>query len=210
MNRADFPPFYAIVDSAAAQTPVELAELLLEGGARILQLRLKNVPSRDFFKAATEIAQLCHRAGAKLIVNDRPDIALLAGADGVHVGQDDIPLRAARRLLGVKAIIGVSTHSVEQALAAEREGADYIGFGPMFPGGIKGTVQGQGLERLREVRARVSLPIVAIGGIREADVPSVLRAGADSVAIITDVISSANIPEKVRAILAAAASVGRG
>jgi thiamine-phosphate diphosphorylase len=204
MNPAQLAPFYGIVDSAARQPPVDLARLLLQGGARVIQLRLKQVSDRVQFEAALTIAELCHQVGALLLVNDRPDIALLAGADGVHLGQDDLPLRAARRLLGSRAIIGISTHTVEQAVKAERGGADYIGFGPMYPGGLKQTVEAQGLENLRAVRAAVKLPIVAIGGIREANVRAVLTAGADAVAIISDVIQASDIPAKVRAIVAAA------
>ena len=207
MNPAPLAPFYGIVDSAARQPSADLARLLLEGGARALQLRLKQAPARAQFEAALAIAELCHQAGAMLIVNDRPDIALLAGADGVHLGQDDLPLRAARRLLGSRAIIGISTHSLEQAVKAERGGADYIGFGPMYPGGLKQTITAQGLEKLRAVRAAVKLPIVAIGGIREANVREVLNAGADAVAIISDVIHVQDIPSKVRAIIAAASGV---
>jgi thiamine-phosphate pyrophosphorylase len=204
MNTALLVPFYGIVDAAARQPPTDLARLLLEGGARVMQLRLKDSPARAQYEAALVIAELCHQAGALLLVNDRPDIALLAGADGVHLGQDDLPLRAARRLLGTRAIIGISTHSLEQALKAERDGADYIGFGPIYPGGIKQTVAAQGVEKLREVRAAVKLPIVAIGGIRDANVRDVLSAGADAVAIISDVIQAPDIPSKVRAIIAAA------
>jgi thiamine-phosphate pyrophosphorylase len=204
MKSFAFGPFYGMVDSAARQPPVELARLLLEGGARVIQLRLKEASARDQFVAAVAIAELCHKSGALLLVNDRPDIALLAGADGVHLGQEDVPLRAARRLLGTRAIIGVSTHNLEQAVKAESEGADYIGFGPMYPGGLKRTVTPVGLESLRDVRAAVKLPIVAIGAIRQANVREVLNAGANSVAIISDVIQAENIPAKVRAVIAAA------
>jgi thiamine-phosphate diphosphorylase len=194
--------FYAIVDPAAGHEPAALARTLLEAGAKILQLRLKNVSSREFLAAARAIAPLCRERGALFIVNDRADIALLADADGVHLGQNDLPLEAGRKLMGAKKIIGVSTSSVELARAAEAGGADYIGFGPMYAGGLKQTKAGQGLERLREVRAAVRLPIVAIGGITEETVGDVLAAGADAVAIITDVVRAENVAAKVRRILA--------
>src|SRR5277367_1954929 len=182
--------FYAIVDPIAGHDPVELARTMLEAGARIMQLRLKNVPTRDFLAAARAISQLCHRRDAIFIVNDRIDIAMLSDADGVHLGQNDVPLAEGRELLGPDKIIGVSTSNVELARAAEAGGADYIGFGPMYPGGLKNTREGRGLDSLAQVRAAVKLPIVAIGGITEATVPEVLGAGADAAAIITDVVKA--------------------
>jgi thiamine-phosphate pyrophosphorylase len=194
--------FYAMVDTAGGQDPAALARMLLEAGARIMQLRLKEAGSRDFLATAREIAGLCRSHGAMLIVNDRADIARLADAAGVHVGQDDLPLADARAIMGTGSIVGVSTHSVEQARAAAAGGADYIGFGAIYPGGLKNVAKAQGLERLRAVRAAVSLPIVAIGGITETTMPEVLAAGADAAAIITDVVRASDIPAKVRALLA--------
>jgi thiamine-phosphate diphosphorylase len=193
--------FYAMVDPLAGHHPVELAAMMLEAGARLFQLRLKEVCGRDFLKAAREIAALCQRAGAMLLVNDRIDVAMLAGAAGVHLGQTDIPLRAARKLMGPDRIIGISTASVDQAIAAEAGGADYIGFGPMYPGGAKQILTGKGLAMLREVRAAVGIPIVAIGGITEEKVPELLAAGADAVAIISDVVYAPDIPAKVKRLL---------
>ncbi|MGD0073857.1 MAG: thiamine phosphate synthase [Candidatus Binataceae bacterium] len=193
--------FYAIVDPIAGHSPADLARILVSAGARILQLRLKHASGRDFLSAAKAIADLCKEHQALFIVNDRVDVAMLAGADGVHLGQDDLPIAAARGIVGSRMIVGISTHSVEQAVAAERAGADYIGFGPMYAGGAKQTRTGQGLDNLRAVRAAVKLPIVAIGGITEGAVPEVLEAGADAVAIITDVVVSNDIPSKVGRIL---------
>jgi thiamine-phosphate pyrophosphorylase len=194
--------FYAMVDPAGGHEPVALARILLDAGARVMQLRLKSASGRDLLAAARAIATMCHKRGAMLIIDDRTDIAMLAGADGVHLGQEDLPLEAARRLAGSEMIIGISTHSVEQAVVAERGGADYIGFGPMYPGGLRNNVAGKGLELFREVRAAVRIPIVAIGGITEATVPAVLAAGADACAIITDVVRAPDIAAKVRTILA--------
>jgi thiamine-phosphate pyrophosphorylase len=194
--------FYAMVDPALGHEPVALAETMLDAGARILQLRLKDVPARDLLAAARAIAGLARARGATFIVNDRVDIAMLANAHGVHLGQDDLPLEAARRIAGADLIVGISTHSVEQARAAEDGGADYIGFGPMYPGGLKSIVAGQGLENLRAVRAAVKIPVVAIGGITEATIPEILAAGADAAAIITDVLAAPDIAAKVRTILA--------
>jgi thiamine-phosphate pyrophosphorylase len=193
--------FYAIVDPIGGHDPVNLARTMLDAGVRIMQLRLKNVATRDFLAASRSISKLCHERGAIFIVNDRVDLAMLSDADGVHLGQNDLPLEMGRKLMGANKIIGVSTASVEIARAAEADGADYIGFGPMYPGGLKNTAKGQGLERLSQVRAAVKLPIVAIGGIIEAKVPEVLAAGADAVAIITDVVKAADIAAKIKSIL---------
>ena len=196
--------FYAMVDPAGGHEPVSLAETLLDAGARIMQLRLKDAPGRDFLAAARAIAELCGRCGAILIVNDRVDIAILADAHGVHLGQTDLPLAAARRIAGPDKIIGISTHNLEQARAAENGGADYIGFGPMYSGGLKNIAAGMGLDKLRAIRAAVRIPIVAIGGITQARVPETLAAGADAVAIITDVVNAPDIGAKVRSLLALA------
>jgi thiamine-phosphate pyrophosphorylase len=193
---------YAMVDTAGGHDPVELARILLGAGVRLMQLRLKDTASRDFLAAARAIVALCHERGAILIVNDRADIARLAGADGVHIGQHDLPLADARAIMGPAAIVGVSTHSVDQARAAAAGGADYIGFGAIYSGGLKNVQHAQGLDRLRAVRAAVATPIVAIGGITEATMADVLAAGADAVAIITDVVRATDIPAKVRALLA--------
>jgi len=195
--------FYAMVDSSGPLPPVETAHLLIDSGARALQLRLKDFPTRDLVAAARSIAELCRRSGVALFVNDRVDIAMLVGAAGVHLGQQDLPLEAARRLIGPGRIIGISTHSVAQAREAEAGGADYIGFGPIFAGGTKRTTAGQGLAAIRQVRAAVKLPIVAIGGITEATAGEVIEAGADAVAIISDVLKSSDPGAKVRSLLKA-------
>jgi len=193
--------FYAIVDTAGGHEPVALAQILLDAGVMLMQLRLKDAGSRDFLAAARAIAGLCRNHRAMLIVNDRADIAKLADAAGVHVGQEDLPLEAARQIVGAGKVVGVSTHTVEQALAAEQYGADYIGYGAIYSGGLKNVRNAQGIQRLREVRAAVRLPIVAIGGITQATVPDVLAAGADAAAIITDVVYAPDIKAKANAIL---------
>jgi thiamine-phosphate pyrophosphorylase len=196
--------FYAMIDPAGGHEPVMLAETMLDAGARIMQLRLKDSPGRDFLAAARAIAEMCRKRGATLIVNDRADIAILAAAHGVHLGQTDLPLDAARRIIGNDRMIGISTHNVEQARAAEVGGADYIGFGPMYPGGLRNNAAGKGLDELRAIRAAIKIPIVAIGGITEARVAETLAAGADAVAIITDVVQAPDVGAKVRSILALA------
>jgi thiamine-phosphate pyrophosphorylase len=137
-----------------------------------------------------------------LIINDRADIALAVDADGVHVGQEDLPLAAARKVLGPDKLVGVSTHDPAQALAAEHGGADYIGFGPLFGTSTKATgYNARGLDQLREIRALVRLPIVAIGGITTERAPAALAAGADAVAMISDVVLARDVTAKVREVL---------
>jgi len=200
-----FPsPLYTIADTLGRLelSFVEITEKLCAGGAKILQLRAKDLPSRDFLVLAQEVRKICRRSGCLLIVNDRADIALTIDADGVHVGQEDLPLKAARKVLGPNKIIGVSTHDLQQARAAEHDGADYVGFGPMYGTTTKATgYTARGLDQLREIRAMVRLPIVAIGGITTERALATLTAGADAVAMISDLILAKNIIAKVRATL---------
>jgi thiamine-phosphate pyrophosphorylase len=183
---------YAIVDvDAGGEEVVRRTEGLLRGGARLLQLRWKRPGVADFFATATECARLAQVYGARLMINDRVDVALACGADGVHLGQSDLPLAAARRLLGARRWIGVSTHDVEQARVAAAGGADYVGFGPIFATSTKRTgYSPRGLEGLRQVRAAVTLPIVAIGGIDFDNAAEVIAVGADAVAMISALAAS--------------------
>ena len=184
------PPLYAILDpeQTRGRPAQRVLAALLEAGVSILQLRVKSLPPVDFLELAKQARAVTRAHGCQLIINDRVDIALACGADGVHLGQDDLPLRAGRKLMGQK-IIGISTHDLDQARAAERAGADYIGFGPMFGTRTKATgYEARGPEMLQQIRGAVTLPIVAIGGITEANVQEVWQAGADSVAIIGDVL----------------------
>ncbi len=196
-------PLYAILDPSQtrARPPEEVLKNLLEGGTKLLQLRAKNRPAEEFLRLALETRRQTSQSGCLFIVNDRIDIALAAGADGVHLGQEDLPLRAARKLMGEK-LIGISTHDSTQAEEAEKGGADYIGFGPIFGTTTKQTRNSpRGLAMLREVRRVVKIPIVAIGGISEEAFSDILNAGADSAAMISDLLSAANIPEKVKRLL---------
>jgi thiamine-phosphate pyrophosphorylase len=205
-RRFSFPsPLYTIADTLGRPgvSFVDLAERLCAGGARVLQLRAKDLSTREFLAAAQGVRAVCRRHGCLFIVNDRADIALAAGADGVHIGQEDLPPAAARRVLGAGRVIGVSTHDPDQARRAEREGADYIGFGPLFGTGTKATGYGaRGLEQLREIRALVRLPVVAIGGVTAERAPSALAAGADAVAMISDLVLAPDVTAKVRETLA--------
>jgi thiamine-phosphate pyrophosphorylase len=197
-------PLYAILDTSFSKgrSPITILHEFLAGGVRLVQLRAKELPSADFFSLAKEARQLTREAGATFIVNDRADIALACNADGVHLGQDDLPLQAARRILGPDKVIGISTHDLDQARSAELNGADYIGFGPIFGSTTKDTgYSPRGLEMLREIRAAVKIPIVAIGGINESNVAEVWKTGADAAAIISDLMGAEDVVEKVRRIL---------
>jgi len=185
-----------ITDAGLAPTRshVAIAEAALAGGADMIQLRDKAGSLRELLPQARAIQALCRARGALFIVNDRVDLALAADADGAHVGQEDLPARSARSLLGNGRILGVSTHSLEQAHEAQAHGADYIGFGPMFATGTKDTgYPARGLDALREIRCAVSLPVLAIGGISLENVSAVVEAGATAPAVISAVVRAADI-----------------
>ena len=197
-------PLYAILDPAQAERPWEsILDALLDGGARVIQLRAKELAARDFLALATRARAVTLPAGCLLIVNDRVDVALACEADGVHLGQEDLPLGVARRLMGKQKLVGISTHDLGQAQEAERDGADYIGFGPVFGTATKDTgYTARGIERLREVCGAVSIPVVAIGGISEANVAQAWEAGAHGAAMISDLMRADDVAKKVRRILA--------
>ncbi|MGE0684709.1 MAG: thiamine phosphate synthase [Candidatus Binatia bacterium] len=197
-----FPnPLYTIADTLGRTelSFVDLAEKFCAGGAKLLQLRVKDLPTRDFLVTAQEVRDVCRRYNCLLIINDRVDIALAVDADGVHVGQEDLPLAAARKVVGPKKIIGVSTHDPQQAVEAERGGADYIGFGPLFGTNTKATgYSARGLDQLSDIRKLIAIPIVAIGGVTAERAPSALDAGANAVAMISDLVLAKDVPAKVR------------
>jgi thiamine-phosphate pyrophosphorylase len=197
-------PLYTILDpdQTKGRPSAAVLQQLLDGGAKILQLRVKSMLPREFLELARLARAQTGAAGCQLIINDRVDIALACAADGVHLGQDDLPLAVGRKLMGQK-IVGISTHDVEQARAAERNGADYIGFGPMFGTTTKSTgYSARGMEMLKQIRAAVKIPIVAIGGINEQNVQQVWQAGADAAAIISDILGSEDVATKTRRIVA--------
>lgn len=186
------PRFYPILDTSALEArglSLEAsAAALLSAGAKILQFRHKGLFSREVFDRAASIAKLCRQSGALFVVNDRADIALLLDA-GLHLGQTDLPPLDARRILGANRLIGFSTHNAEQLRAAAAEPVDYLAIGPIFSTGSKESPDPVvGLANLREWRALTTRPLVAIGGITRSTAPSVLAAGADSVAVIGDVV----------------------
>src|SRR5258706_686736 len=199
------PKLYAILDpeQTKGRAPDLALQQLLDGGAKMVQLRDKTMSAADFLALARAARAQTRAAGCQLIVNDRIDIALACDADGVHLGQEDLPLVVGRKLLGNK-WVGISTHDLEQAKEAERDGADYIGFGPMFGTTTKNTgYEARGIDSLKTIRAAVNIPIVAIGGINEQNVQSVWQAGADSAAIISDILGAEDVVSKVTRIVQA-------
>jgi thiamine-phosphate pyrophosphorylase len=192
---------YTIIDTSYVPPEgIERAAVdITAGGARIIQLRAKGIGSGESLKTARLLKEVTSKRKVTFIVNDRVDIALLSRADGVHLGQVDIPVKEARRLLGKEKIIGLSTHNLNEALAADRSGyVDYISFGPIFPTISKtDALTPKGLKGLLEVRRNVTLPVTAIGGITEDNLSSVLKQGPDAVAMISEILTSKDIRKKV-------------
>jgi len=173
--------------------PVELARMALEGGARMVQLRRKSASGRDLFEWAVRIQALCREYEALFIVNDRGDIALAAHADGVHLGQQDMPVASARALLGPETLIGVSVSNPSEAAKAAEEGADYLGVGHIFPTSSKEKPMPPiGTSAIRPIIEASGLPVIAIGGIELQNVAEVIKAGASGVAVISAVSGSAD------------------
>jgi thiamine-phosphate pyrophosphorylase len=195
-----FPPLYAIIDAALLKTSeLSFVEMMAESGVELLQYRNKRASSRELFEASQSISATLSRLAKpgsykpRFIVNDRADIARLANAQGVHVGQQDLNVEEARAIVGPDSLVGVSTHSLEQLDAADKTSADYIAFGPIFPTNSKENPDPVvGLHLLREARQHTQKPIVAIGGITLERAVEVFRAGADSLAVARDLIVSEN------------------
>ncbi|HEX2490910.1 MAG TPA: thiamine phosphate synthase [Blastocatellia bacterium] len=181
------PKLYAITDRQWSNCAhEEIVRMLLDGGASLIQLRDKEASGRELLDQAIACLKLTREAGATLIINDRVDVALTAGADGVHLGQDDLSVDEAREILGKDKIIGVSTHSIDQFRAALETSANYIAIGPVFPPLTKeNPAPVVGLEMVREARKLTDRPLVAIGGINLGRAPEVIEAGADCVAVIS-------------------------
>ena len=193
--RLMLPRVYALTDiRLSGLSHPEQVELLSAGGATLIQLREKELSPREFYEQANTAVDVAVRRGVQLIINDRVDVALAVGAHGVHLGQDDMPPEAARKLLGSNALIGYSTHNIEQAIAATKLPIDYLAIGPIFTTTTKSdTAPVLGLEGLRAVRrATGAFPLVAIGGITSANAADVIAAGADSVAVISALLTHPN------------------
>jgi thiamine-phosphate pyrophosphorylase len=210
---APFPPLYAILDLQAASgreagRPTRLAEALADAGVTLIQIRDKHASARTIFEASQRlVAQLTPR-GVRIILNDRPDIAAMIGAAGVHVGQDDLPVEEARNVVGNACWVGVSTHNLEQLQLADRSSADYIAVGPIFPTATKDNPDPVvGLDFLRAARQITRKPLVAIGGITIQSAEALYRAGADSLAVVKDLLEAPDPAQRAREYLAIAAQV---
>lgn len=192
----ELPKIYPITDVRISGISIpKQVERLIAGGATVIQLREKHASSRDFYDAAGQAIDAARLIGARIIINDRVDIALALKADGVHLGQDDLPCTHARRILGEAAIIGLSTHSPEQAIAALSLPINYIAIGPIFSTTTKDNPDiVVGLDGLSKTKSLIGdFPLIAIGGITESNLKSVFDAGADSAAIISGLVSDANL-----------------
>ncbi|MBI4609292.1 MAG: thiamine phosphate synthase [Candidatus Rokubacteria bacterium] len=195
---------YAILDRAASggRDLREVLDAVIAGGCRMVQLREKEWSTRQLLPLAQEVRRRAREAGVAFIVNDRLDAALAVEADGLHVGQDDLPAPIARRLLSPGMILGVSTHSLEQATHAQADGADYVAIGSIYPTATKPESQLVGVELIRRVRPLIRVPLVAIGGITPDNVGEVIRAGADGAAVISAVCGAPDPAAAARAFLA--------
>ncbi|MEK6529603.1 MAG: thiamine phosphate synthase [candidate division NC10 bacterium] len=194
---------YVILDRTASHGR-DLREILdgvIAGGGRLVQFREKEWPLRRCLPLLEDLRRRAKQAGIGFVVNDRLDLALAVEADGLHLGQDDLPASVARRLLPPSMFLGVSTHSLEQARQAEREGADYVAVGSIFPTATKPEFQLVGLDLLRTVRQAIAAPLVAIGGITADNAEEAIRAGADGVAVISAVCGARDPAEATRRLL---------
>ena len=190
---------YAVTDRAwlGGRTLAEQVSDAIDGGVTIVQLREKSMPRGELVAEAREIRALCHSRGIPFIINDDAELARL---DGVHVGLDDLDIAAAREIIGEKGIIGASAHSVEEALAAERAGADYLGVGAVFGSSTKTNARPLALETLRAITAAVSIPVVAIGGVTRANLPRLADSGIAGAALVSAIFAAADIKAECQAL----------
>ncbi len=185
---------YLVTDRSLSRgrSSEDIVGAAVRGGVTCVQLREKNCTTREFVKQARSLQLVLHRHKIPLIINDRLDVALAIGADGVHLGQSDMHIGDARRLVGDKMIIGISAENLGDAIMAEQEGADYIGISPVFATGTKvDTATPLGLEGIRRIRRAVKIPLVGIGGVNASNVGDIIRAGADGIAVVSAIVSAA-------------------
>ena len=200
------PRLYAIIDrtQTGGRSPLEVADILLRSGIRLIQFRDKQASAGEFLASAARVAECVRAAEGVFIVNDRADIARAVGADGVHVGQEDLPVEAARHIVGPGKWVGCSSHTLEQMQTADLSSADYVACGPVFPTASKVNADPVvGLAGVRAARRLTRKPLVAIGGITVGNARAVLDAGADSVAVISGLISAPDIARRAEEFLKA-------
>jgi thiamine-phosphate pyrophosphorylase len=204
VNTLDHCFLYGVVDLGYVKPEVvpEVTQKLVRGGIDLLQLRAKDQPLDLIRTLAEGMLRITQPANVPLIINDHPQLLHEVNAEGCHVGQTDYPIAQARELAGRPAIVGKSTHSLEQAIAAEAEGADYIGFGPIFPTPTKPDAPAIGLGELKTLRTKVKIPVFCIGGIKETNFTQVTSAGGERVCIVSDLLLAPDINARTRAIKA--------
>jgi thiamine-phosphate pyrophosphorylase len=204
-----FPRLYAIMDAVLLRTSeLTFAELLAESGVELIQYRNKQAPSLSLFQVSQKLVSVLNPRGVKYVVNDRPDVAVLAAAQGVHVGQQDLDVEEARAICGATRWVGVSTHTLEQIQRADKSSADYIAVGPIFATHTKDNPDAVvGLDFIRRARPLTQKPLVAIGGITLERAADVLRAGADSLAVARDLLCASDPASRARRFLDLAAHV---
>jgi thiamine-phosphate pyrophosphorylase len=187
---------YIIIDTSFlnGQSHIDITRKVIDGGAKIIQLRDKTTSRRDLFTIACQLKDLCSKHDVLFIINDYLDLTLAVDADGLHIGQHDLPLSIIKKLLPIDKIIGCSASNLEQSIAAKNGGADYIGFGAIYPTASKQDYKLAGLQALQQVRQEVNIPIVAIGGINNHNIKEVMKTGSDSAAVISAILQS-NDPE---------------
>ena len=192
---------YVVTDAALSKglSHFQIAERAVRGGANVLQLRDKSLAGRRLLETALKMKKITKKAGALFIVNDRLDVALASGADGVHLGQDDLPLEDAMRLVPKGFILGITVHNVEEAVTAQKDGASYLGLSPIFLTGSKDDAGAAcGIQMIKEVKKKVSIPVVGIGGINATNAREVLSAGADGIAVISAVVGQIDVEKAAR------------
>jgi len=195
----DFGLYFITDSTLTRKSVIEDAKSAVKAGVKIIQYREKNAPTRQMMQEALKIKEICKSNDVLFLVNDRLDIAIAVDADGVHIGQDDMPYDVARRLLGNNKIIGVTVHNSEEAIEAEKKGADYLGLSPIFPTSTKKNAGNAcGPKMIVKVRAKASIPVVAIGGINDSNIDEVMRAGATNVAIISAIITKNDVTGAAR------------
>ena len=186
---------YAVTDRSwvGIQTLLEQIESSLLGGTTLVQLREKDLSDCEFIQEAISVKRLCERFGVPLLINDNVNVALRSGADGVHLGQDDLPLQEARKMLGPNKIIGISTHTVEEAMEAEQGGADYVGVGSVFATQTKLDANVLSIDYIREICQAVTIPVVAIGGIKEENMDVLRNTGVAGIAVVSAIFGQPDI-----------------
>ena len=196
-------PLYLVTDEKACKGKdfYESVEASIRGGAKIVQLREKNMDTRDFFKRALKLKEICHKHGVDFVINDRLDIAIAVDADGVHLGQSDMPIQKAKEILGHKKIIGISAKNMEEALEAQKYGADYIGVGAIFATDTKKDSGFIDLETLKDMTNQINIPVLAIGGIGLGKLGYLKDTGIDGICVISDILGSDNPEKRTRELL---------